>query len=65
MFFSRKWVLLNKINQSKMAKTKARLNITFDRELRYGRILENRLKKEGVSFSEYLEKLVRIDLKIK
>jgi hypothetical protein len=48
-----------------MAKTKARLNITFDRELRNSRILANRLKKEGVSFSEYLEKLARIDLKLK
>lgn len=48
-----------------MAKTKARLNITFDRELRYSRILANRLKKEGVSFSEYLEGLVRQNLKIK
>jgi len=48
-----------------MARTKARLNITFDRELRESRILANRLKKEGVSFSEYLESLVRQNLKIK
>jgi len=48
-----------------MARKKARLNITFDRELRESRILANRLKKEGVSFSEYLESLVRQNLKIK